>query len=93
MKTHHSPEYKFVRPIILLIYRCKCAACGFQSAKNHVHHNDRNAHNNDPFNLVVLCADCHKSAHKHNFCFSITNDLFSLELLKQLQILLETLNF
>lgn len=43
----------------------KCARCGYCEMKGslHVHHIDGNRENNDPSNLVVLCANCHQGLH------------------------------
>lgn len=39
-----------------------CAECGTVSDL-HVHHKDRNPSNNDPTNLLTLCASCHLRLH------------------------------
>jgi len=61
------------------VYRCNgeriyrkfkeecCSRCGF-IAENRcqldVHHIDQNHHNNDPNNLITLCANCHRLIHR-----------------------------
>lgn len=51
-------------------YRLKvqgvCEKCGFKPshiAQMDVHHKDRNHNNNDPSNLMTLCANCHRLEH------------------------------
>jgi len=39
-----------------------CQRCG-SPLNPHIHHIDDNAANNNPNNLLVLCASCHKMAH------------------------------
>jgi hypothetical protein len=39
-----------------------CSTCG-STEKLHVHHKDRNPENDDPSNLVTLCASCHLRLH------------------------------
>lgn len=40
----------------------ECAECGTTEGL-HVHHVDRNPENNDPANLMTLCASCHLKLH------------------------------
>jgi predicted HNH restriction endonuclease len=49
-----------------------------------VHHIDRDNGNNDVFNLVPLCPDCHKLAHKLHVNIEIE---YSAALRDQLQFL------
>ena len=42
--------------------RILCSECG-RTDNLHVHHKDRNPANNDPQNLVTLCASCHLKLH------------------------------
>ena len=45
----------------------KCCICGH--AENlHLHHVDKNFHNNDPSNLMTLCQSCHHDVHGHRKC-------------------------
>lgn len=43
----------------------ECARCGYDEIKSslHVHHIDRDRDNNNPSNLVLLCANCHMGLH------------------------------
>ncbi|WP_050670485.1 HNH endonuclease [Luteipulveratus halotolerans] len=39
-----------------------CEACG-STTRLHVHHKDRNWRNDEPANLMTLCASCHLRLH------------------------------
>ena len=43
-----------------------CGRCGFEgeSCQMDVHHRDGDRTNNDPRNLMTLCANCHRLAHR-----------------------------
>lgn len=44
-----------------------CECCGFiaeHRCQLDIHHIDRNHHNNDPDNLITLCANCHRLEHQ-----------------------------
>ena len=49
--------------------RAKAKACAHCGAKErlHVHHRDENPRNNEPSNLLTLCASCHKKSHSPNY--------------------------
>jgi len=59
----NNTEFQKIKNVILYIHSYECFMCNFVSTKNHVHHIDRNHSNNDPFNLIPLCPDCHKKIH------------------------------
>lgn len=80
----YGKEYKFIREVVLFIYDHKCSICGHQHKSNHAHHNDRNSLNNNPFNLVVLCNNCHKMAHKCSIQFDINPNKTQILLLEEL---------
>lgn len=40
-----------------------CERCG-STERLHIHHKDRNKHNQDRSNLVVLCKGCHSFEHR-----------------------------
>ena len=42
--------------------RTKCEKCN-TTERLHVHHKDRDVTNNDPSNLMTLCASCHLKLH------------------------------
>ena len=42
--------------------KAACEACG-STTRLHVHHKDRNWRNDDPANLMTLCASCHLKLH------------------------------
>lgn len=43
----------------------KCQCCGYKEVLD-LHHKDQNHHNNEPYNLVVLCPNCHARVHRLN---------------------------
>ena len=73
--------------IICFIFGYKCQICNCSSHKMHVHHLDQDHYNNDAFNLLPLCKDCHIRVHKLNLVFNIlhTSEVnFQLEKLNTL---------
>ncbi len=57
-----EPHRKHLKP--------KCERCGFDPANPcqlDVHHLDGNHRNNDPLNLMTLCANCHRLVHSEGF--------------------------
>lgn len=48
---------------VLEEFRHRCAICG--ADKPHLHHIDENPQNNDPFNILPLCPNCHLT-DQHN---------------------------
>jgi 5-methylcytosine-specific restriction endonuclease McrA len=39
----------------------KCQLCGHSiKSGGHIHHKDRNPNNNNPSNLIAVCAKCHR---------------------------------
>jgi len=74
----HIPEFYYKRSAILFIYGNACVLCGYEYRGNHVHHIDGNKYNNDAFNLVPLCVDCHKLTHRTRIAIDINqfNDRF-----------------
>ena len=64
MNLKNNYNFQKIKNIILFIFEFKCYLCGYFSLGNHVHHLDQDHANNDAFNLVCLCHDCHKLAHK-----------------------------
>jgi hypothetical protein len=44
----------------------KCEWCGRVALKSalDIHHKDGNHNNNDPSNLLILCATCHRETHE-----------------------------
>lgn len=64
MNLTNNYNFQKIKNIILFIFDFKCYLCGYFSLANHVHHLDNNHANNDVLNLICLCHDCHKLAHK-----------------------------
>ncbi len=60
----YLPIFNKKRYVILFLFDYACVLCGYIDTSNHVHHIDRDRHNNDGFNLVPLCHECHKLTHK-----------------------------
>lgn len=42
----------------------ECPSCGISGVPFEVHHRDRDAFNNHPLNLIGLCVQCHRRAHR-----------------------------
>lgn len=47
--------------ILKIVGECQC--CGYKDVLD-LHHIDENHHNNDPYNLSVLCPNCHAKIHR-----------------------------
>ena len=60
----NNNEFQKKKQVILFLFGYACQSCGVISTANHVHHVDHNNGNNDAFNLIPLCGDCHKLFHK-----------------------------
>lgn len=66
----NNKEFQKKKNIVLFIYGYACQVCGIVDVNNHVHHINKIHSDNDPFNLIPLCPDCHRKAHKcFNFYF------------------------
>ncbi len=52
---------KAVRDKVLKEYNHDCAMCG--KDRPEIHHLDEDPSNNDPLNLIPLCANCHTQQH------------------------------
>ncbi len=67
--TDRKEQYKqidFQYADTLRIQAGKCTLCGYDEFVEalQVHHKDRNRHNNERYNLVVLCPICHYLIHR-----------------------------
>lgn len=60
----NNTEFQKIKNVVLFIHGYECFVCNHISINNHVHHIDQNNGNNDPFNLLPLCPDCHRMIHK-----------------------------
>ena len=59
----YSKFFLTFRPVFRYIYNFRCHACHTVDFHCEIHHIDKNRNNDDPFNLVPLCSDCHKLVH------------------------------
>lgn len=59
----NNAKFQKIKNVILWIHSYECFICGYVSISNHVHHIDKNPTNNNAFNLLPLCPDCHKNIH------------------------------
>jgi len=60
----NNTQFQKIKNVILFLHDYECFICGLASVRNHVHHIDRNPSNNNAFNLLPLCPECHKNVHK-----------------------------
>lgn len=64
----YSPDWKMLARQIRARDKWTCQDCGEQRKRwgiyLHVHHIDGNKLNNDPANLISLCAKCHNDRHR-----------------------------
>lgn len=62
----YHKDFYAARKKVLLRDENRCARCGQEvfGQKAHVHHIDLSRKNNDPRNLITLCASCHITGHK-----------------------------
>lgn len=80
----HIPAFYAKRQAVLFIWDYSCVLCGLVNVSNHVHHIDFNKNNNDAFNFVPLCLDCHKMVHKTGILLSCKPNRDQEQLLKKL---------
>lgn len=59
----YSKLFLKIRHVILFIYNYECQLCNYVGFELEVHHFDKNSKNDDVFNLVPYCKDCHQLAH------------------------------
>lgn len=90
--NHNQKKFIICKSIILLFSDCSCHVCGHVSILNHVHHIDKNSDNNDLFNLVCLCSECHKNAHKNMYQFQMIYTLETIQLFKKFNSLISKFN-
>lgn len=55
-------SWREIREFILMRDDNSCQDCGSEN-NLHIHHQDRDKNNNNPFNLKTLCASCHRKTH------------------------------
>lgn len=87
MASRYSYKFNKIKPIILFAFDYKCAICNHFSISNHVHHQDHNFMNNDCYNFVVLCSDCHKIAHKTRMIINVQYTAHQVEIFNKLNSL------
>lgn len=75
-KAQYKKEYKLIRPLVLERDGNKCARCGADNKKLHVHHVKRKSKGgtNSMDNLITLCSKCHKQEHANERVFLIMGD-------------------
>jgi 5-methylcytosine-specific restriction endonuclease McrA len=73
---HKNYKFSKIKNIILFFYDYECFLCMVKKIDNHVHHCDGNHFNNDVENLIVLCENCHKIAHKSKMVLVNTKTKF-----------------
>ena len=61
-KSSRTTLSKDEKDIVFGNYNNECAICNEKEGL-HIHHKDKNAENNDPQNLILLCGVCHKKIH------------------------------
>ena len=59
----YSKLFLKIRHVILFIYDYKCQLCPYVGFELEVHHFDKDSQNDDVFNLLPLCKDCHQLVH------------------------------
>lgn len=70
-KVTFTPKYTTVRKQMIRRDLIKeCQVCGYNKHPEilGVHHKDRNRHNNNLENLIVLCPNCHSLEHMKHIC-------------------------
>lgn len=60
---YNNIDFKLAKGYLMTVNNCICKLCGYKSKSNHIHHIDKNAHNNKLENLIIVCSDCHKLLH------------------------------
>lgn len=66
-QLRRKDSYKFtqIKKVILFIWDYRCYVCKTQNHCLDVHHIDKNYQNNQTYNLIPLCKQCHKSVHRN----------------------------
>lgn len=66
IKEHNTEHYRNIIDVT------RCARCGYDefTCAIHVHHIDHNHKNDDPSNLIALCANCHTALHSNRWKIS-----------------------
>lgn len=62
IKTAHASSRKI--PFVIQGKERRCEICGATDVRIEVHHKDKNWRNNNPENLQVVCAQCHRKLHR-----------------------------
>ena len=80
-----NKQFQKRKNVILFIYDNKCIICNDITESKHIHHIDHNHFNNDPFNMVPLCKNCHINTHKLSIKIQMRYTDFQLEMLTKLE--------
>jgi len=63
-RKRYNRVFFFLRPLIRWVYDFRCVVCDDLSFAHDVHHVDKNHTNNEAYNLVPVCRECHNKIHK-----------------------------
>ena len=66
-RNYEINQMKWSKQLHRIFLKDICSRCGFipeHKCQLDIHHIDENHHNNDPNNLMTLCANCHRLKHK-----------------------------
>lgn len=65
--NYNSIEFRSIRGFLRTVFSNECYICKESKNLMECHHIDNNSKNNNIFNLVLLCLECHKIVHKSQF--------------------------
>lgn len=93
-KEQYAPDHREVAARYKAEVQYKCQKCGTDYSQNkellELHHKDGNGQNNQHYNLVVLCIDCHSKEPRHS---RVKNSPQFREKINKLNILRQTQDY